>query len=296
LFATPATALTDQDGNGIFGFTLDSKKEIVLIQDTPILVPKVKDVVSIAAGGDFVLALDKSGDVYGWGNGQQDQLGRRLLERRRKEALLPTRIALPRKSVTAMFAATNHAFAIDKDGEVWAWGLNNFAQTGIAFHAGDDGGTVTAPTKVDAFTGRDVKMLAGGSHHSLAVTGAGECLAWGRMDGDQIGIDIAKLPTDDEDKVVVDERERPRILLEPTAIPGIECAYVDAASDTSLAITKEGKAYSWGFNANYQCGQGTDDDVKVATMVDNTAVREKKLVWAGAGGQYSMFAAYASEE
>jgi regulator of chromosome condensation len=265
------------------------------VQSTPAVVPNLKNVVSIAAGGDFVLALDKNGDVYGWGNGQQDQLGRRLLERRRKEALLPTRIALPRRSITSIFAATNHAFAIDKNGAVWAWGLNNFAQTGISFNAGDDGGTVTAPTKVAAFKGKDVKMLAGGSHHSLAVTGAGECLAWGRMDGDQIGIDVAQLPITDSDRVVVDERDRPRILLEPTAIPGIVCDFVDAASDTNLAITKDGKAYSWGFNANYQCGQGTDDDIKVATMIDNTAVRDKRLVWAGAGGQYSMFAAYASE-
>jgi regulator of chromosome condensation len=139
-------------------------------------------------------------------------------------------------------------------------------------------------------------MLAGGSHHSLAVTGSGECLAWGRMDGDQIGIDFAQLPVADDTKVVSDERDRPRILLEPTAIPGIVCEYVAAASDTNLAITKGGKAYSWGFNANYQCGQGHEEDVKVATMIDNTAVRDKKLVWAGAGGQYSMFAAHAAEE
>jgi len=41
-------------------------------------------------------------------------------------------------------------------------GLNNFAQTGIAFNAGDDGSTVTAPTRVAAFKGKHVKMLAGG--------------------------------------------------------------------------------------------------------------------------------------
>jgi regulator of chromosome condensation len=203
---------------------------------------------------------------------------------------------LPRKTVASVFAATNHAFAIDKAGEVWAWGLNNFAQTGISFHAGDDGGTVTAPTKVAAFSGKDVKMLAGGSHHSLAVTGSGACMAWGRMDGDQIGIDFAQLPVTDDTKVVSDERDRPRILLEPTAVPGIVCQYVAAASDTNLAITKDGKAYSWGFNANYQCGQGHEEDVKVATLIDNTAVRDKKLVWAGAGGQYSMFAAHATQE
>jgi regulator of chromosome condensation len=162
---------------------------------------------------------------------------------------------------------------------VWAWGLNNFAQTGIPSRAGEEGDTITAPTKVAVFKDKDVKMLAGGSHHSLAVTGSGECLVWGRLDRDQIEIELEKLPTTDDTKVVIDNRDMPRILLEPTAIPGIDCAYVDAASDTSLAITKEGKAWSWGFNGNYRCGQGNDDDVKVATLIDNRAVREKKLVW-----------------
>jgi regulator of chromosome condensation len=266
----------------------------VKVQGTPILIPTLKNVVSIAAGADYALALDKNGDVYGWGNGQQDQLGRRLIDRRRHESLLPTRLALPRKKIASVFAATNHAFAIDKDEQVWAWGLNNFAQTGISTNVGEHGSTVTGPTKVAAFKGKGVKMLAGGSHHSLAVTNSGECLVWGRMDGDQMGIDLAQLPITDSTKVVIDERDKPRILLDPTAVPGIVCDYVDAASDTNLAITKDGKAYSWGFNANYQCGQGHTDDVKVATLIDNTAVRDKKLIWAGAGGQYSMFAAYAA--
>ena len=64
--------------------------------------------------------------------------------------------------------------------------------------------------------------------------------------------------------------------------------YATTSSDTSLAITPDGRAYSWGFSANYQTGQGTDDDVEVATLIDNTATRDEKLNWAGAGGQYSV--------
>lgn len=70
---------------------------------------------------------------------------------------------------------------------------------------------------------------------------------------------------------------------------------VAAGTDHSFALTAEGKAYSWGFSANYQTGQGTEDDVEVPTLIDNSAVREKKLVFAGAGGQYSILAAAAEE-
>jgi regulator of chromosome condensation len=72
----------------------------------------------------------------------------------------------------------------------------------------------------------------------------------------------------------------------------IHAVQVACGHDNSFAITKDGKAYSWGFSANYQTGQGSDDDVEEATLIDNTAVRDRKLVWAGAGGQFSILAAH----
>lgn len=67
--------------------------------------------------------------------------------------------------------------------------------------------------------------------------------------------------------------------------------FVAAGTDTSFAIDDTGEVYSWGFSANYQTGQGTGDDVEVPKVIDNTAVRDRKIVWAGAGGQYSIIAA-----
>ena len=46
------------------------------------IIPFLKNVVKLSAGGDHVLALDSSGVVFSWGNDEQDQLGRRLLGRR----------------------------------------------------------------------------------------------------------------------------------------------------------------------------------------------------------------------
>lgn len=63
---------------------------------------------------------------------------------------------------------------------------------------------------------------------------------------------------------------------------------VAAGTDHSLAISTDGKAYSWGFSSNYQTGQGVLDDIHTPTHIDNTAIRGKKLVGAGAGGQFSL--------
>jgi regulator of chromosome condensation len=63
---------------------------------------------------------------------------------------------------------------------------------------------------------------------------------------------------------------------------------VAAGTDNSFALTSDGKVYSWGFSSNYQTGQGTIDDVEKPTLIDNTAIRGKKIVGAGAGGQFSV--------
>ena len=76
----------------------------------------------------------------------------------------------------------------------------------------------------------------------------------------------------------------------------IAVASILAAFNIEAAIDKDGKAFSWGFSANYQTGQGTDDDISAPTRIENTAVREIKLVWAGAGGQYSIVASHKDSE
>lgn len=77
----------------------------------------------------------------------------------------------------------------------------------------------------------------------------------------------------------------------------LKAAAATAGSDHSIAVTTDGKAYSWGFNATYQTGQGGEDDdpddIMLATVIDNTALRDAKVNWAGAGGQYSIITAVA---
>ncbi len=65
---------------------------------------------------------------------------------------------------------------------------------------------------------------------------------------------------------------------------------ISAFADGCLVVTKEGQAYSWGFSQNYQTGLGTMDDVEQATLMENAAIRGKKLVVAGAGGQFGVLA------
>ena len=285
---------TFRGNDGIIGFTPEVK-----VADRPILIAGLKDIKSIKAGANHCFALDNKGKTFSWGAGQQDQLGRRVIERTAKaEGLKPRELGLPKGKVNPVVAIESgayHGFAITKNGDVWSWGLNNMGETGITQGMGEDDATVRPAQLVESLKGKDIVSIHGGSHHSLAATKTGDCLVWGRLDGCQMGIsddDLSKLPADE---TIKDERNKPRILRVPTKVTAIDGAVtrVAASSDHNIAITKDGKAWSWGFSANYQTGQGTTDDIAVATMIDNTAVREKKLNGATTGGQFSIVTAEA---
>ncbi|KAL8700165.1 MAG: hypothetical protein Q9224_001088 [Gallowayella concinna] len=274
---------TFRSNEGILGFSKDT-----LVQSTPVLLPKLSKIVDIASGSNHALALDNKGVVYTWGSGQQMQLGYRMMERMRHDSLTPALLRSRGKNIRYIACGADHSFAIDSKEQVWSWGVNSFGGTGIIGNAGEDNAVIISPTVVETLKFDDdvITHIAGGTHHSLCSTENGKCLVWGRFDGSQTGIDVSTVP---EDHIVRDARGNARILLRPTQVPGVnDCVLVAAGTDHSLVITEHGRSYSWGFSANYQTGQGTTNDVTVATIIDNTATREKKLDWAGAGGQYSI--------
>ncbi|GMF79152.1 unnamed protein product [Aspergillus oryzae] len=275
-------ALTEdgQSNDGILGF--DSTHTV---QPTPTLIPSLKKIKHLVCGDNHALALDERGAVFSWGSGQQNQLGRRIIERNRLNGLQPREFGLP-KNIIHVGSGAFHSFAVHQSGKVYAWGLNSFGETGIQAGAGGDEAAIVHPTIVDSLSGKNISQVCGGAHHSIAVADGEQCLVWGRLDGFQTGLKVDTLP---EEAVIKDERGRPRILIEPTPVPGIKASTVAAGSDHSIAIDTDGRPWSWGFSATYQTGQGTSDDIEVATIVENTAVRGKKLNWAGAGGQFSVF-------
>lgn len=184
-------------------------------QVAPVRIEGLRNIKELSAGMNHVLALTESGDVYAWGSGQQAQLGRRLVQRHQYESLTPRMVDLPKKGIVKIFAGFNHSFALDRRGQVWTWGLNNFGQTGIP--ANDENLHIGNPTLVQGLKGYAIVHIAGGFHHSLACTEEGQVLAWGRCDGSQMGMSTSTIP---DEKFLFDSRGRPRILLNPTIIPG----------------------------------------------------------------------------
>jgi len=203
------------------GFNKDLK-----VARVPVKVPELKNIKKVSCGDNFCLALDKTGAVFAWGSGQNSELGRKLVERTAANGLVPSTFGLKKtkKEYTVdIFCGSNHAFAIDNNGNVWAWGSDNRGQTAImGSEVGDDNATIDVPTLVEALSkdalGSQVVKLDGGNMHSIACTEDGKCFTWGRCDGGMCGIDLATVP---KEKIKNNEREEPGILTEPMVVPGM---------------------------------------------------------------------------
>ncbi|RGP70289.1 hypothetical protein FSPOR_4191 [Fusarium sporotrichioides] len=272
---------TFRSSDGILGFS-----ETIKVQSTPLLIKDLKNIKALSAGSNHILALDHKGNVVAWGCGQQNQLGRRIIERNKMSSLIPQGVGLPRGKIAKIACGSYHSFAIDKEGVVYGWGLNNFGEIGVESNAGEDDAVILRPAKLTYLDDYNITEIDGGEHHSLACSDKGDLLTWGRVDGYQVGFEFDKLS---EENTIYDERGNARILFKPTAQPDVkDIVSVAAGTDNSFAIASDGKVYSWGFSSNYQTGQGTIDDIHTPTLVDNTAIREKKIIGAGAGGQYSV--------
>ncbi len=197
----------------------EHKKRLVDLADcqlSPMLIPELKKIVAISCGTNHVLALNDKGKVFVWGAGEQNQLGRRVVSRTAKGALIPREFGLQRKKIIKIGSGDYHSFAVDKDGKVYAWGLNTFGQTGIPTTENQDD-TILSPTVVKSLNGYNIKEIDGGAHHTIACTESGQVLVWGRIDNHQGGMAVDKFS---EDVVYTDEKGARRYLTKPVVLPG----------------------------------------------------------------------------
>jgi len=136
--------------------------------DVPVQVQLPSAAAQVYAGGDDrengqSLALLKNGQVWGWGddaNGQLGNGGHRKVNKRPLEAT-----ALP-SGVTFTFVAAGgaHSLGLDSAGNVWAWGSNTKGQVGD----GSSGSNVLTPVKV--LTG--VGLVSATANDSVAQAAA----------------------------------------------------------------------------------------------------------------------------
>lgn len=96
-------------------------------RDTPRRVPGLSDVVDISGGIYHVLAVRRDGSVWAWGNNEYRQCG--ISSASVKYQTTPVRVH-GLTSIQTVSAGYAHSLALTKDGQILAWGANQYGQLG----------------------------------------------------------------------------------------------------------------------------------------------------------------------
>ena len=95
-----------------------------------------KNIVAVAAGKQFSLALSRDGTVYSFGNNDLCQLGYEMTENVEQFSATPTQIAIPTNvAIKQIGAGYASAAAIDADGKAYLWGSTENCILGVTASA-----------------------------------------------------------------------------------------------------------------------------------------------------------------
>jgi regulator of chromosome condensation len=141
--------------------------------------------------------------------------------------------------------------------------------------------------EIKSLKDKKVVQVGGGGHHSAAVTENGEIYMWGRLDSGQLGLDNNNI---EEENIARDAHGRARSLKIPMLISDEKFSRIECGSSHNLAIHKKDQSvWSWGFGEMYQTGHGPPArDTPFPTKIENSAVRDVKIVELGCGAQFSV--------
>jgi len=188
------------------------------------------NIVAVAAGDGYSLALDANGDVWAWGRSSPGD--------RSANGFGPTPVRLAGLgNVVAIAAANEHALALRRDGAVLAWGSNRNGKLG-------DGTAIERTLPAPTLLTSQITAIAAGGENSLALRADGVVLSWGINETGQLGSGSA----------TPGFRPAPGPVVGLANVVAISCG---ALLGHSLAVRSDGSVWAWGHNNAGQLGDGT---------------------------------------
>lgn len=217
--------------------------------------------------------MTENGTVYTWGNGEQFQLGRSI-EHCKKYGLIPRKVDL--EHIKAVGCGAYHSVALSLDGELYAWGLNNYGQCGVLTSKNNEKAPhiVENPTIINQLQGGadGIKSMVGGEHHSIVLMANGDVYAFGRADSSQLGFPPTIEP-----------------IYEPTRIDRLSnIIQLDSGSYHAIAVDGDGDAFSWGFGEMLALGTGTEEDAPEPYLLTGKKLEGFIVLRVAAGAQHSL--------
>lgn len=246
----PAVAITGIYINGSYGMYFMTKEDgslwawgnngdgrlgdgtTVSIKDPKKILSRVRTVI---LGPESTFAIMEDGTLMAWGTNDDGQLGDGTWD----DKMLPVKVMESVKQVSATISCT---FAIKEDGSLWGWGSNRRLMFGIGSNTGK-------PTNADPSSGGgctpvkimdDVKSVAAGNEHALALKKDGSLWAWGANGSGQLGDGS------------LNNRSRPIKVMD-----AVKNAF--SGGSLSYALKKDGSLWAWGgYSVSYNTWYWSD--------------------------------------
>lgn len=143
--------------------------------NVPVTVNNLSEVIAVAGGYNFSLALKSDGTVWSWGNNQYGQLGNGT----NIDSHSPVQV-LNLDSVYKISAGHDYAIALKHNGTAWTWGRNAVGQLG-------NGTFIDSNVPAQVNLSSVITSVSAGAIHCLALVNDHTVWAWGHNPYGQLG-------------------------------------------------------------------------------------------------------------
>lgn len=219
----------------------------------------------VAGGQSHSCGVTTGGNAFCWGHNSDGQLGDNTNNPRLKATVPVYSADLPAGTrFTRVAAGATHSCALAQSGDIWCWGRNASGQLG-----NNSNNSSAKPVLVQS--SRKFIAVTAGATYTCALDLSGFAWCWGASDEGQTG------------------HGANNTVFVPTAVDGgrtFRDISASPGSSTTCATGTDFHVYCWGYNANGQLGNGSNNSSFVPTQVAMPDPSRKYLA-VSSGGRHS---------
>ena len=209
-----------------------------------------QDTCQVACSEEHTIVLTSEGCVYTFGSNKYGKTGHGVT---RGKQSTPKKVTgcLESKKVVFVSANGHHSACITEDGDTFTWGAGCSGQLGHG-----DVVNRSAPKPVDGLAGKKAKEVACGLNHTIVITEDGRVYTFGHGELGQLGhcsFENKLTPT----------------LIQQVQLEGKDVVQVACGRLHTMALTSDGRLYSWGNGMSGKLGHGSELSSAVPSVVES---------------------------